>query len=418
MTKRIFVSSAILFSILLSSCKKESTPAPAPTPDPDPTVTAISPSEGPKNTLVTIRGTRFGTSTAALKVYFNNVQATIQTANDTAITALVPVSAGTGAVKVEKSGKQITGPSFTFHGNGWVSSLTLTGTASSLNSPSGITRDPGGNLIVCDRDNHRIVKITPAGVTSVLAGSGIAGFTNGTGTGAQFNQPYSIVADASGNFYVSDRMNNAIRKITPAGVVSTLAGNGTGASVDGTGSAASFAEPLGITLTSSGNLYVADYATQSIRKVTMAGVVTTPVTGYMVFGMASDASNVIYFTNYFQNRVYKFTEGSNTPVLVAGDTSPGNTDGTGAAARFATPAGIVADGSGNLYVTETGNHLIRKITPAGVVTTLAGSTIGNTDGQGSSARFDGPIAITADFSNNFLYVADFYNNKIRKIINE
>ena len=418
MTKRIFVFSAILFSILLSSCKKESTPAPAPTPEPDPTLTAISPTEGPKNTLVTIRGTRFGTSTAALKVYFNNVQATIQTATDTAITALVPINAGTGVVKIEKSSKQITGPSFTYHGNGWVSSMTLTGTVTTLNSPSGITRDPSGNLIICDRDNHRIVKITTAGVTSVLAGSGTPGFTNGTGNAAQFNQPYSIVADASGNFYVSDRMNNAIRKVTPAGVVSTLAGNGAGTSVDGTGSAASFAEPLGITLTSSGNLYVTDYASQKIRKITMAGVVTTAITGYMAFGLATDASNVIYFTNYFQNRIYKFTEGSSTPILVAGDTSPGNTDGTGAAARFATPAGITADGSGNLYITETGNHLIRKITAAGVVTTLAGSTPGISDGAGNSARFDSPIAVSADFSNNLLYVADFNNNKIRRIINE
>jgi sugar lactone lactonase YvrE len=416
MTKRIFVSSAILISTLLFSCKKESTPAPA--PEPDPTLSAISPSEGPKNTLVTIRGTRFGTSTAALKVYFNNVQATIQTATDTAVTVLVPVNAGTGVVKLEKNGKTLTGPSFTYQGNGWVSSMTLTGAATTLNSPSGITRDPGGNLILCDRDNHRILKITPAGLTTVLAGSGIAGFTNGSGTAAQFNQPYSIVADASGNFYVSDRMNNAIRKITSAGVVTTLAGNGTGASVDGTGSAASFAEPLGIALTSTGNLYVTDYATQKIRKITMAGVVTTAITGYMAFGMVADASNVIYFTNYFQNRIYKFTEGSNTPVLVAGDLTPGTTDGTGAAARFGTPAGICVDASGNLYITETGNHLIRKITAAGVVTTIAGSVTGNSDGQGSNARFDGPIAITGDFSNNFLYVADFYNHKIRKIITE
>lgn len=416
MSKRIFVLSAILISTLLISCKKESTPTPS--PEPDPTLTAISPSEGPKNTLVTIRGTRFGTSTAALKVYFNNVQATIQTATDTAVTALVPVSAGTGLVKLEKNGKTLTGPSFTYQGNGWVSTISLSGVTTTLNTPTGITRDASGNLIVCDRDNHRILKITTAGVTTVLAGSGIAGFSNGTGTAAQFDQPYSIVGDASGNFYVSDRMNNAIRKITSAGVVTTLAGNGAGASVDGTGAAASFAEPLGIALTSTGNLYVIDYATQKIRKITMAGVVTTVVTGYMAFGLVADASNVIYFTNYFQNRIYKFTEGSNTPVLVAGDITPGSADGTGAAARFTTPAGICVDASGNLYVTEIGNHRIRKITAAGVVTTLAGSVSGNSDGQGTNASFDGPIAVTGDFSNNFLYVNDLYNNRIRKIIIE
>ena len=414
MTKRIFVLSAILFSILLSSCKKESTPAPS--PEPDPTLTAISPTEGPKNTLVTIRGTRFGTNTAALKVYFNNVQATIQTATDTAITALVPINAGTGVVKIEKSSKQITGPSFTYHGNGWVNSITLTGPAATIFHPSGIVKDASGNLIICDRDNHRIVKITPAGVTSVLAGSGVGGFVNGTGAAAQFNGPYCIVADASGNFYVGDRINNAIRKITPAGVVTTLAGSGTMASVDGTGTAASFAEPLGIAINSAGNLYVVDYASQKIRKVTPAGVVTTLVSGYMAFGLAVDASNVIYFTNYFQNRIYKFTEGSPTPVLVAGDTNSGNTDGNGAAARFNTPAGISVDAAGNLFVTETGNHRIRKITPAGVVSTIAGSTAGFSDGDATTARFDIPLAIAADVSNNLLFVADFNNSRIRTIL--
>lgn len=411
-----FAMAALCSSIIFSSCKKDDTPAP--TPVPAHTVTAISPITGPKNTVVTITGTNFGTSAAALKVYFNGMQATVQTATDTQITTIVPSGASTGAVKVEKNSAQVSGPVFTYQGKGWVSSLTLSGAATSFNRPSGIARDASGNLYVCDRDNHRIVKITASGVTSVFAGSGTAGFTNGTGTAAQFDQPYCIVADASGNFYVGDRMNNAIRKITPAAVVTTLAGNGTGGSVDGTGSAASFAEPLGIAITSAGNLYVADYGNQKIRKVTQAGVVTTVITGYMAFGVAIDAANVIYFTNYFQNRVFKFTEGSNTPVLVAGDLTPGTADGNGAAARFTTPAGITVDGSGNLYITETGNHRIRKITPAGVVTTLAGSTQGLNDGLGSAAQFDTPISLCGDFANELLYVADFYNNRIRKVIAE
>jgi sugar lactone lactonase YvrE len=164
-------------------------------------------------------------------------------------------------------------------------------------------------------------------------------------------------------------------------------------------------------------LYVADYGNQKIRKITPAGVVTTAVTGYTAFGIAVNGSN-IYFTNYFQHRVFVVAEGSTTPVLVAGDMTPGTTDGTGAAARFNIPAGITIDGSGNLYITETGSHRIRKISPTNVVTTIAGSTTGNTDGSGATASFDAPIAAAGDFSNGLLYIADFNNNKIRKVIIE
>lgn len=404
---------AFVFIASMVSCKKDDTPDPA--PDPPPTVTGISPTSGPKNTVVTITGTNFGTSTTALKVYFNGVQGTVQTATGTEITATVPAGASSGVVKVEKNSVQVTGPVFSYHGNGWTSSFSLSGSATNLNHPSGIVRDASGNFLVCDRDNHRIIKITPAGVTSVFAGSGTAGFTNGTGTAASFNEPYCITMDAGGNFYVGDRMNHAIRKITAAGVVTTLAGNGSMGNADGTGTAATFAEPLGITITNAGNIYVADFGNQRIRKITPAGVVTTAVTGYMCFGIAVSGSN-IYFTNYFENRVFVVAEGSTTPVLVAGDMTPGTTDGTGAAARFNTPAGITVDESGNLYITETGNNRIRKITPTNVVTTLAGSTTGNIDGSGTTALFNAPIALAGDFSNGTLYVADFNNNKIRKTI--
>lgn len=211
-------------------------------------------------------------------------------------------------------------------------------------------------------------------------------------------------------------MNHAIRKITSAGVVTTLAGNGSAGSTDATGSAASFTEPLGITITNAGNIFVADYGNQKIRKVTQAGVVTTAVNAYMCFGIGSDAVNNLAFTNYFQNRVFRVSDGFNTGVLAAGDLTAGTADGTGAAARFNIPAGIAVDGPGNLYVTEIGNNRIRKITTAGVVTTIAGSTAGNADGAGTAALFSSPIAACGDFANNILYVADFENHSIRKII--
>jgi len=409
-----FVIAAACSIFSLVSCKKDNT-TPVTPADPAPAVTAISPQSGPKNTVVTITGTNFGTNLATLKVYFNGVQATVQNATNTAITAVVPTGAGSGEVKVEKSaGVQATGPVFTYLGNGAVSTITLTGAVTSLNLPSGIVKDAAGNLFVCDRDNHRIVKITPSGAASVFAGSGTMGFVNGTGTAAQFNQPYAIAMDASGNFYVGDRINHAIRKITPAGVVTTIAGNGTAGNADGTGSAARFNEPLGLTVDAAGNIYVADYINNVLRKITPAGVVTTLLSVSNIFGVAADASGNVYCTQYGQHIISKYSPGGGY-TIIAGSLTGGYTDGTGAAARFNFPAGITIDASGNLYVTETVNHRVRKITTAGVVTTVAGSTAGYTDAVGVAAQFDTPIAVCGDFANNFLYVADFGNSRIRKI---
>ena len=411
MKKNFFVPILTMLLITIIGCKKDDTTPPV---TPVVSITAISPTSGPKTTVVTITGTNFGVNLSTLKVYFNNVQATVQTATNTSITAVVPTGAGTGNVKVEKSpGVQVTGPSFTYLGNGSVSTVILTGTITTLNLPSGIARDGSGNLFVCDRDNHRIVKITPTGDAAVFAG-GTMGFTNGTGTTAQFNQPYAITIDASGNLYIGDRINNAIRKITPAAGVTTLAGNGTAGTADGTGSAARFNEPLGVTVDGTGNVYVADYINNALRKITPAGVVTTLSSITSIFGVAVDAAGNVYCAQYGQHIVSKY---SSTGVysVIAGSSTGGNTDGTGTAARFNFPAGIIIDGSGNLYVTETMNHRMRKITSAGVVTTIAGSTGGYTDAVGSAARFDTPIALCGDFTNSFLYIADFGNNRIRKV---
>jgi sugar lactone lactonase YvrE len=408
-----FVMAALCSIIIFSSCKKDDT-TPAPTPDPVPTVSTISPTAGPKNTVVSITGTNFGTSTAALKVYFNGMQGTIQTATATEITATVPAGASTGAVKVEKNSVQITGPVFTYHGNGTVSSITLTGAVTSLNHPSGIVKDASGNLFVCDRDNHRIVKITSAGVASVFAG-GTMGFTNGTGTAAQFNQPYTITMDIAGNFYVGDRINHAVRKITPAAVVTTLAGNGSAGFVNGTGSAAMFNEPLGLTTDAAGNVYVADYINSALRKITPAGIVTTLTSVTNIFGVTIDAAGNLYCAQYGHQVVSKYSSTGVYSVIAGQAGTSGIADGTGIAATFNFPAGITIDAGGNLYVTEIFNNRIRKITSSGVVTTIAGNTAGYADGVGNAALFNLPIAVSGDFTNNFIYIADFDNNKIRKV---
>jgi sugar lactone lactonase YvrE len=408
---------------VLPSCKKDKETTPTPPPVANVTVRAISPSAGPKSTLVAISGTNFGTSTAVVRVYFNDVEASISSLNDTLITALVPVNAGTGTVRVVKNSSSVNGPSFEYYVTNRV--LTVAGStqgftdgnaaAARFNIVSGVVKDASGNLFVCDRDNHRIRKITPEGVVSTFAG-GTLGFVDGTGTAARFNQPYCIAIDAAGNFYVGDRINHAIRKITPAGVVTTLAGNGTAGDVNGTGSAARFNEPIGIAVNSAGVLYVADYINQKIKKVTPAGVVTT-YQNILAFGLAIDAQDNLYATGYYNHYIYKYNSSGVYEFIAGQNGTSGTGDGIGADARFNFPAGIAVDAIGNLYVCDAFNNRIRKISASGVVSTLAGNnTAGFTDGIGTGASFDTPLGICGDFGNKAVIVADFNNSRIRKVI--
>ena len=156
-----------------------------------------------------------------------------------------------------------------------VATVTTFVAAASFREPSGVAFDGDGNLYVADTANHTIRKVTPAGVVTTFAGSGSSGSDDGTGTAASFNYPRGVAVDGDGNLYVADTNNNTIRKVTPAGEVTTFAGSGSYGSDDGTGTAASFANPRGVAVDGDGNLYVADTNNNTIRKVTPAGVVTT-----------------------------------------------------------------------------------------------------------------------------------------------
>jgi hypothetical protein len=237
--------------------------------------------------------------------------------------------------------------------------------------PRGLALDAAGNLYVADTTDHAIRKISPTGDVTTLAGSlGVSGNADGIGAAARFRYPQGVAVDSAGNIFVTDSDNNIIRKITPAGVVTTLAGSpGVIGAIDGTGSDARFANPQGLAIDSVGNLYVADTGNSAIRKVTPAGVVTT-FAGLLL--------------------------------------SAGSNDGTGAFARFSYPEAITIDSAGNLYVADTRNCTVRKISSAGVVTTvggLAGTYSGDVDGTGSTARFNAPRGIAVDSAGN-LYVAD------------
>jgi sugar lactone lactonase YvrE len=303
------------------------------------------------------------------------------------------------------------------------------GTGASFDSPSAIAIDASGNAYVADQVNNEIRKITPQGLVSTFAGLAASGSANGQGTSASFFWPSGIAIDASGNLYVADEENNLIRKISPEGLVTTLAGSGLYSSTDGQGTAASFAAPQGVAVDASGNVYVADSGNNLIRKITPGGLVSTfagstssgSADGQGVAagfkkptGITVDANGNIYVADFSNNLIRKITSGGLVSTL-AGSTKSGSVDGQGAAASFNNPSGIAVDVSGNIYVADYENNEIRKVTSEGLVTTLAGSTTpGSADGDGATARFYLPYGIAVDASGN-LYVVDAGNEEIRKV---
>ena len=320
----------------------------------------------------------------------------------------------------------------TLAGSGTYSFADGTGTAAQFAYPIGIAVDGSGNVYVADYSNQRIRKIVVAtGVVSTLAGSGTQGYANGTGTAAQFSDPTSVAVDATGtNVYVADYQNHRIRKIVAAtGVVTTLAGNGTAGYVDGPGTTAQFNQPYGVAADGSGNVYVAGFVDHSIRKIVVATGVVSTLAGNGTQGSANGTGTVARFTypcgvavdgsgNLFvadgnNFRIRQIVVATGVVTTLAGNTS-GYAEGTGTAALFGYPCGVTADGSGNVYVADRDNHRIRKIVVAtGVVSTLAGNgTLGYADGTFTAAQFNNPTGVAVD-AGGAVYVIDRDNNRVR-----
>ena len=250
------------------------------------------------------------------------------------------------------------------------------GSAARFRNPGGLALDPTGNLLVADTGNHTLRRIAPDGTVTTVAGSaGQPGALDAAGTLARFNAPYGLALDGSGGVYIADTQNHTIRFMAANGVVSTLAGSaGLSGSTDANGSSARFDQPNGLALASNGTLYVADYGNSCLRAIATNGQVST------LAGLAG------------------------TPAYV---------DGTGSAARFNLPVGIALDASGNLWVADTHNHAVRRVTPAGVVNLIAGSgTAGNADGTASGALFYLPCGISVLPTGNLL-VVDTHNHFLR-----
>jgi len=297
--------------------------------------------------------------------------------------------------------------------------------------PYGVAVDGAGNVFVADSYNHSIRKITLAGAVSTVAGATSPGFEDGAGATVRFNTPEGLAVDSAGNIFVADTFNHVIRKITAAGVVTTIAGQPASPGfADGTAGFGRLSFPRGVVPDGAGNLYVTDSRNHIIRKIDASGAVTT-VAGSPTnegsndgnsssarfsqpWGLAIDGPGNLFVADYGNSTIRRITAAGVVSTVAGLAGSTGSTDGIGSAARFSRPAGVAVDRAGNLFVADAGIQIIRKIAPGGVVTTIGGKAeqSGSTDGLTGTALFSSPFGIAVDLAGT-LYVADQANSTIR-----
>lgn len=318
---------------------------------------------------------------------------------------------------------------FTFAGSGIQGSIDANRTAASFNRPFGLAFNSSGDLFVADYNNYKIRKITPTGDVSTFAGSGTVGFVDGNGVMASFNFVTDLDFDSAGNLFVCDYNNHCIRKITPSGEVTTFAGTNSFGSVDGIGTNARFKYPSAMVIDEWDNIYVTDFDNHKIRKITPAGVVTTIAGGNGFgttdgsvatakfknpFGIEIDLEGNIYVADSFNHTIRKISGGVVTTIAGLGTTS-GYLDAIGTNARFNFPYALQLDNNGDLLIADTFNNRIRKMNvTTGAVTTYAGNGVsGSVDDVLLNATFNQPcgIAINADGK---IFVSEYLGHKIRK----
>ncbi|WP_448702667.1 IPT/TIG domain-containing protein [Mucilaginibacter sp. AW1-3] len=422
----IFLSAIVLLCVSCPSCSKHSDTAPAsqdPWVTPALQITSFAPAGGPNGTTVVIIGTGFSANIAENEVLFNGIPANIVSATATGLTVKVPAGAGTGKIEVRRNTTTISSTNdfgfvytvSTLAGNGTPGAANGPGATAQFKQAWGVAADGAGNVYVADSDNNLIRKITPGGMVSTLAGDGTMGARNGDGAHAQFNYPHGLVVDAAGNVFVADAGNNLIRKVTPAGIVSTVAGDGNAGLVNKTGAEAEFNFPADITLDINGNLYIGDTNNACIRKVTQAGEVITFAVGFRApEGITIDAAGNLFVADAGGFVIRKVSQAGVVSIVAGSTTEVGYVDGPGTVARFHNPEGIAIDKKGNLYVGDL-NAAIRRITPDGVVSTIAGNgQTGFVDAAGPDARFREPSGIATDAFGT-IYVCDVSNLRIRKL---
>ena len=314
-----------------------------------------------------------------------------------------------------------------------------TNASMNLNGYGAVAVDASGNLFIADEGNSVIRKVTPDGTISTVAGTGNFGFSGdgGPAINAALNHPDGVAVDASGNLYIADNFNARIRKVTSNGTISTIAGTGSVAFTGDGGPAASATLSLitGVAVDTFGNVFIADSVNERIRKINPAGIISSfvgngrfrfvgdggPATSAALnypSSVAADTSGNVFFTDPFNARIRKVTP-AGIISTVAGDGAGGFSGDGGPATQAGLffPFGVAVDASGNLFIADTDNARIRKVTPQGIISTVAGNGIFGFSGDGGSATnasFNLPTSLAVDASGN-LFIADNKNNRIRKV---
>jgi uncharacterized protein (TIGR03437 family) len=308
-----------------------------------------------------------------------------------------------------------------------------------LNGPAGIAVDAAGNLYIADSYNDRIRQVSPNGIITTVAGNGTFGFSGdgGPATSAELNDPTGLAVDAAGNLYIADSNNNRIREVSPSGIITTVAGNGT-AGYSGDGGPATSAQlnvSMGLAADAAGNLYIADYTDNRVRKVSPGGTITT-VSGNGVagfsgdgglannaqlhgpHGLAVDAAGNLYIVDTGNNRIRAVSPSSIITTIAGNGTFEVIGDGGLATnAQLAAPSGVAKDAAGNLYIADSGNNRVREVTPSGIISTFAGNGTAGFFGDGGpavNAQLSDAHGLTLDAAGN-LYFADSGNNRVRKV---
>jgi sugar lactone lactonase YvrE len=441
--KAFVLSALVIFSVVCWSCGDSPSPAPPGNTEP-PELTGFSPLSGKKGTVIKIQGKHFGNDVSKVWLQINESAVTVKTVTDTQITAVVSEKCGLGKLllTVDKNRVVTSAVAFrylytattSYFSGGEAGYEDGTPKKSKFGTLYNIATNVEGIMFAADLGNCMVRRIETDGSTSTVAGTSHSGFKDGKGDQALMKFPIGIELAPDGSIYIADHENHAIRKVSPDGMLTTVAGHPERPGlVDGDLATARFKRPYGVKFDQLGTLWICDTENGVIRKVSREGQVSTfagstpgyadgkllEAKFYMPSYLNFDIKGNMFIADKHNHCIRKITADGMVTTFAGTPTKSGYRDGEAGQAMFNQPCNIQIDKLGNLYVNDLWNHCIRLVYPDGYVTTLAGKggTEGYEEGSGENALFKHPQGCTLDKDGN-LFVTDSANQRIRKLIIE